>query len=530
MDGPGRWTLATAVAGSGMVFLDATVVTVALPRIGLELPSNWMGTLEAQAYVYNAYLLGLGSLLVLGGALADVYGRRRLYVIGLVAFAGASLLCGLAPTMEFLLAARLLQGAAGAILVPGSLAIITTRFEGEERGRAFGTWAGASAVTTILGPLVGGLLVDMVSWRAVFLLNLPIAAFGLVAAVRHLEESRDEAARGRIDTVGSLVVALAVGGLTLGAIRGQERAWQDPFAFLALGVGLVAAAAFVPLMSRSPRPLVPLALFRARNFAVANASTVAIYGAMSVTMYFLVLFLQGVRGYNASAAGLATVPTVLFLALFSTRFGTLAARHGPRRYMAAGPALMALGAALLVRVPANGAAWAIDLSRLETLRPPDDYVTTLLPGLVVFGLGIMVVVAPLTTALMDALPPARSGVGSAVNNALARVGPQIALAVLFVAATATFDTHLGVRLDGMGIPADGVVDGLAPLNPPPADAPPAVREAAVVASTASFHLAMIAAAALAGVGALINGLGIRDPATPPTPRRPAECLPGSTPP
>lgn len=529
MDGRQRGIVAAAVSGSGMVFLDGTVVTVALPRIGQELPTPWMGALEAQAYVYNSYLLGLGSLLILGGALGDRYGRRRLYLVGLVAFGAASLACGLAPTMEALLVARLLKGAAGAVLVPGALAIITTSFDGEARGRAFGIWAGASGVATILGPVLGGALVDSVSWRAVFLLNLPIAAIGVAVTWRCVPESRDTGARGRLDAAGSALTVVAVGGLTFGAIRGQERAWEDPVAFVALAAGLVATAAFVPVVSRSPRPLVPFSMFRNRNFAVTNASTIAIYGALYVTMYFVVVYLQGVRGYDAAAAGLATLPSVVFLALFSSRMGVLGARHGPRRFMAAGPALMATGALLLARAGPGGEAWLIDLSRPGTLRPPTDYLTVLLPGLTLFGLGIMLVVAPLTTTLMDSVPPERSGVASAVNNALSRVGPQLTMALLFVAVTATFHAELAPRLAELGV-AGEVEERPAPLVPPEGQLSAAGLRAVEEASTRAFRLAMLGAAGLAAAGAVINGVGIRDPGPAVTPRRPAECLPGATPP
>jgi EmrB/QacA subfamily drug resistance transporter len=529
MDARSRGVVGAAVAGSGMVFLDGTVVTVALPRIGQALPTPLFGALEAQAYVYNSYLLGLGSLLILGGALGDLHGRRRLYLAGLVAFAATSLACGLAPTMEFLLVARLLQGAAAAILVPGALAIITTTFEGEERGRAFGIWTGASGVATILGPVVGGMLVDSVSWRAAFLLNLPIAALGVVVTWRCVPESRDSTAGRHLDWAGSLLTVLAVGGLTFGAIRGQERAWQDPVAFVALAIGVAAALAFAPVVARSSRPLVPFALFRRRTFAVANAATVAIYGALYVTMYFVVVYLQGVRGYDATAAGIATVPTVVFLALFSARMGVLAARHGPRRFLAAGPAVMAAGALLLTRVTPHGEAWLIDPTRPSSVLPPGDYLTVLLPGLTLFGVGIMLVVAPLTTALMAAVPPERAGVASAVNNALARVGPQLTMALLFVAVTATFHAQVGHRLDDLPQSIDSGTR-LAPLVPPDGQLSQAAARAVDEASTDAFRVAMAGAAALAAAGAAINGLGIRDPRQPAAPRRPAECLPGATPP
>jgi EmrB/QacA subfamily drug resistance transporter len=524
-----RWTLAAAVIGSGMVFLDSTVVTVALPAIGQALPTPRFGVLEAQSYVYNTYLLSLSALLVVAGALGDLHGRRRLFLVGLAGFGAASLLCGVAPTMETLLVARILKGAAGAILVPASLAIITASFADEARGRAFGIWAGASAITTILGPLVGGLLVDVWSWRAVFLLNLPLAALGWWITRWHVPESRDPAAPGGVDLVGALVVAAAIGGLTFGAIRGQEHGWQEPGAYLALGIGVIAVAAFVPLMSsrRSVAPLVPLSLFRSRNFAVTNLATVAIYGSLYVTMYVLVLHLQGTLGYNAAAAGLATVPSVLFLAVFSGRFGLLAARYGPRWFMAAGPALMAVGALLLVRVPASAEAWRLVAQRPATWTPPTSYLSTALPGLIVFGLGVMVVVAPLTTALMNSVPQERAGVASAVNNALSRVGPQLATALLFVALTAAFSAGLADRL-GAGASEERIVE-LSPLNPPGDELTALEHEAVREASGDAFRLAMLVAAALAAVGGVVNAVGIRNPAHA-EPHRPAECLPGATPP
>jgi EmrB/QacA subfamily drug resistance transporter len=520
-----RWTLVAAVLGSGMVFLDSTVVTVALPRIGQELPTTYLGVLEGQSYVYNAYLLALSALLILGGALNDFYGRRRMFTVGLVAFGVTSALCGLAPTMESLIIARVLQGAAGALLVPGSLAVLTATFDGEARGRAFGVWAGASAATTILGPLIGGVLVDAVSWRAVFFLNLPLAAAGVLATLTCVDESRDEAATGRFHWLGAAVIAVAVGGLTFGAIRGQERLWQDPLAWAAIGVGAAGAAAFVPLMRRARNPLVPLDLFRSRNFAVTNVSTVLIYGGLYVVSYFLVLFLQGTVGYNPTAAGAATIPMVVFLALFSTRFGALAARYGPRWFMAAGPALMAVGVALLARVPATTEPWVLRLDDPATLLPPVAFLTDLLPSLVLFGLGIMVVVAPLTTALMNSVPQPKAGVASAINNALSRVGPQLATAILFVAVTAGFYATLADRIDID--PADPATRAqFPPLNPPAEGITAEEAAAAREASTQAFGVAMGVAAGLIGLGAVVNAVGIRNPTRPVQPRPPPGTMPG----
>jgi EmrB/QacA subfamily drug resistance transporter len=493
------------VVGSGMVFLDSTVVTVALPRIGAELPSQRFGVLEAQSYVYAGYLLTLSALLIPAGALGDHYGRRRLFSAGLVGFAATSILCGIAPTMELLIVGRLLQGVAGALLVPGSLAIITASFEGEARGRAFGIWAGASGAATILGPLIGGILVDVVSWRAVFFLNIPLAALGLWATARYVGESRDESAVGGVDWVGAGLVAIAVGGLTFGAIRGQERAWQDTTAFVAIGAGLVATLLVVPWLARARRPLVPLELFRIRNYTVTNISTLLIYGGLYVTGYFAVVFLQGTLGYNAAGAGVATIPSVVFLAIGSHRFGALAGRHGPRWYMAAGPAVMAVGVLWLSRIPASSTPWRLEAG---SLLPPADYLVHVLPGMAVFGIGIMVVVAPLTTALMNSAPLRHSGVASAVNNALSRVGPQFATALLFVAIAATFYDGVMER-----VPVDDEQELRAhvdPLNPAPADATPELTEAVREASTDAFAFAMIVAAGLMLAGGLVNAAGIRN--------------------
>ena len=313
-----RWTLVAAVLGSSIVFLDSAVLPVALPAIGRE-PRLFVDVLEGQNYIQYGYLLSLSALLVLAGALSDFFGRKRLFVIGLIGFGITSVLCGLAPNLEVLIVARLLQGATGAILVPGSLAILSTSFEGEEQGRAFGVWAGASGVAPILGPFVGGLLVDEVSWRAIFLLNIPFIAVAVWAAQRHVKESRDEHASGKFDWIGALLVALAVGGLSFGAIYGQQRQWQDPVAFIALGLGALATVAMPFYFARAANPLVPLGMFRSRNFTVTNISTLLIYGALYVGFLFQPIFMQGTIGYSAPAVGLAFMPGPFFLIFLSTR-------------------------------------------------------------------------------------------------------------------------------------------------------------------------------------------------------------------
>jgi EmrB/QacA subfamily drug resistance transporter len=510
-----RWTLFAVILGSGIVFLDSTIVPVALPRIGEELSSTWLGTLEAQSYVYYGYLLSLSALLILAGALTDYFGRRRMFAVGLVGFGATSLLCATSLSMEWLVVARVLQGAAGALLVPGSLAIITANFEGEEQGRAFGIWAGASAATTILGPVIGGALVGYVSWRAAFWINVPLVLWALWATLTKVPESRDEEASSRFDWVGAIVVAVAVGGLTFGVIRGESQQWGDPVAFVFLGVGILASIAFPIWMARSPNPLVPLELFRSGNFNVTNISTLLIYGAIYVMVQFAALFMIGVLGYNEIGFGVATIPTTLFLALFSTRFGALADRYGPRIFMALGPALMGLGLLWFVRMPTTSAAWTLELNEPSTFVPPAGYWTDVLPALGLFGVGLMVMVAPLTTALMRSVPVRHSGVASAFNNAVSRVGPQLAGALIFIAVSASFYATLANDVPGVDTSSQTVREQVTPLNPVPEDTDPQLAAAAQKASTDAFQIAMLVAALMCLGGAAVNAFGIRNPSPEP---------------
>jgi EmrB/QacA subfamily drug resistance transporter len=503
-------TLLAAILGSGVVFLDSTVVNVALQRIGQDLPSGIFGVLEGQSYVYTGYLLSLSSLLILAGALADAYGRRRLFVIGLVGFLVTSVACGLAPTLETLILFRIVQGGAGALLVPGSLALLTTTFQGEERGRAFGLWAAMSAATAILGPVVGGVLVETISWRAVFFLNVPLIALALWASWRYVEESSDAAANRHLDWVGAAVVALAVGGLSFGAIYGQQHNWADAIGPAALVVGAIAAVAFVILMARERNPLVPLSLFRSRNFAVTNLSTFLIYGALYVVGYNQSIFSQGTLLYSAAAAGFIGVPGAALLVVLSPRMGALAARYGTRVFMTVGPALMALGILWLTRMPADSSAWVLQAGSPASWVPPASYFVDFLPSGLLFGLGIATTVAPLTTTLMASIPQERSGLGSAINNAISRVGPQLAGALIFVAVTGAFYADLANRVPGIDTTSPQIRQQIPPLNQPDSSVVPAVALAAHDSSTDSFHLAMALAAGMLLAGAVVNGIGIRD--------------------
>src|SRR6266851_10313396 len=502
-----RWILVAAVLGSGIVFLDSTVVNVALPRIGRDLHRTFLGVLEGQSYVYNAYLLTLSALLILAGALTDFYGRRRMFMYGLVGFGATSVLCGLAPNMELLVAFRILQGATGALLVPGSLALLTANFSGEEQGRAFGIWAGASGATTILGPLIGGLFVDTISWRAVFFINVPLVLVAAWATWNHVPESRDEQATPQFDWIGAAIVGLSVGGLAFGAIYGMQREWRDPIGYIALAVGVLATIALPLWMQRARHPLIPLQLFRSRNFTVTNISTLLIYGSLYVTFYYVGLFQQGTLGYAAAAAGAAGIPGTLFLILFSPRFGSLAAKYGPRIFMAVGPALMGLGVLWFARVPSSSTPWKFDPANASTYAPPLAYFTDFLPGNVIFGLGIMIMVAPLTTALMTSVPVRRSGLGSAINNAISRVGPQLAGALIFIFLTASFYSYLAPRLPGIDVAAEAFRRNVSPLNTP---ADPHIVAVVREASTFSVHLAMITGVVLLLAGAIVNAVGIRN--------------------
>ena len=504
------WTLLAVVLGSSIVFLDSTVVNVALPQMGRELPRSFLGVYEGQSYVYYGYLLSLSSLLILAGALTDHHGRRRMFMFGLVSFGATSVLCGAAWSLETLVVFRVLQGVAGAFLVPGSLAIITSSFQGEEQGRAFGVWAAGTAATTILGPPIGGALVSSFSWRAAFFINVPLIAIAVWATLRHVQESKERLEQGRFDWLGAAVIALAVGGLTFGPIRGEATGWSDSTAFISLAIGGVAAVAFPFLMAKRRDPLVPLELFKSRNFSVTNISTLVIYGALYVSFQVLALFTIGTLGYNELGYGLSGLVGPLFLALLSSRFGALAGRHGPRLYMALGPFLMGLGLLWFVRMPATSEAWIADFSDPSTLLPPGDYLVDFLPGVLVFGLGLAVMVAPLTTAVMRSVPVVHSGLASAINNAVSRVGPQLIGAVLFIVITSSFYGAITERVPELNVESTSVRQDVTPFNKPEGDHPDEVGDAARSASTEAFHLASLVSALLCIIGAGVNAVDIRN--------------------
>jgi EmrB/QacA subfamily drug resistance transporter len=409
----GRWVLFATVLGSGMAFIDATVVNIALPRIGREFDAG----AAALQWTVNGYTLSLASLILLGGSLGDRYGRRRTFVIGVTWFAAASLLCGVAPNIGTLVAARVLQGVGGALLTPGALAILESSFQPQDRGKAIGAWSGLGGIAGALGPFLGGWLVQAATWRLVFLINVPLAALVIAVALRHVPESRNPDAARRLDVAGVLTGAAGLAGLTYGFTAWPALGPGSPTVLVALAVGLAGMVGFVLTERRSPHPMLPLQVFASRAFTAANLVTFAVYAALGGVFFLVVLNLQVVARFSPLAAGTALLPVTALMLLLSAYSGALGQRIGPRIPMALGPTVCAGALLLLARV-----------------GPQASYPRAVLPGVLLLGLGLSITVAPLTATALGSADERHAGIASGVNNAVARAAGLLAVAVLPLAA------------------------------------------------------------------------------------------------
>ncbi|RMB61861.1 DHA2 family efflux MFS transporter permease subunit [Tessaracoccus antarcticus] len=405
----GRWILLVSILGSGLAGIDATVVNVALPAIGGSLGAGFTGL----QWTVTAYTLTLAAFILLGGSLADRFGRRRMFIVGVVWFAAASMLCGLAPGIGTLIAARTLQGIGGALLTPGSLAILQATFAPGDRAKAIGAWSGLSGVATAIGPFLGGWLVEHASWRWVFLINAPVAALVVFLALRYVPESRDPAAAPRLDIAGAALGVVALGGITYGLLEQPSQGITALPVLGALVLGVAAGVAFGVVEWRSTSPMVPLDIFRSRQFTAANLVTFTVYGGFGAVFFLLIIQLQVVSGFSPLAAGVSILPITFIMLALSSASGALAYRIGPRLQMSVGPAVCALGLVLMLRI-----------------GPDASYVADVLPGVAVFGLGLAIMVAPLTATALSSAPVDRAGLASGVNNAVARAAGLLAIAVL----------------------------------------------------------------------------------------------------
>ena len=493
--GTKRVALVAAILGSGIVFLDGTIVNVALPAIRQSLH----GALAEQQWVVEAYLLTLSSLLLIGGSLGDLFGRRRVFTIGLTGFGVFSLVCAVAPSSGVLIAARALQGIAGAMLVPSTLALIVDNFGESERGAAIGSWTAWTGMVMVIGPLAGGLLVQLASWRWIFGLNVAPVAMTLFLLRRLPADRRSP---GHVDVVGAILCASGLAGPVFALIEQPSYGWGSAVVAVPLIAGLVLLTAFILWERRSPHPMMPLHLFAQRNFTVGNLTTFTLYAGLGVATFFIILFIQQVGGYTPVEAGLSLLPITVMMVTLSRRFGGLADRIGPHRFMAAGPIIAGAGLLLLVRMSSQA-----------------SYASQLLPGVLVFGFGLSMTVAPLTATVLGAVEPGHSGLASGVNNAVARVAGLLAIAALGAVVASSFSARLDSQLQGRRLSPQtrSAVAGarVRPLvtdaRSVPAPQRATVHAALVNASVYAFRVGMIIAAALAVLGGLASWVGIQNP-------------------
>ena len=489
-----RLALLAAIMGSFVAGLDATAVNVALPAIRADLG----GGLAGQQWVSNAYLLALGSLILVGGSLGDVFGERRVFSTGVAGFGLVSLLCAIAPSIEVLIAARALQGAFGALLTPSALAVIVSAFPGDERGAAIGSWTAWAGIATVVGPLAGGYLVDAVSWRLIFAVNFPFVVITLVLVSLAVPARERGTTHARVDWLGAVLTFLGLAGPVLALIRQPVVGWSSPQVWLPGLGGPVLLGLFLLHERRTPVPMLPLGLFKRRNFTVGNVETFTMYGGLGITFFLLVLFLQEVAGYTALHAGFALLPSTFVMFFLSKRMGRLADRYGPRLFMGVGPLIAAAGLALMLRLGAH-----------------IDYLTELLPALLIFSLGLASTVAPLTAAVLSDADESNAGIASGVNNAIARIASLLAIAAVGAIISAQFTSTLDQRLVGVQLTpaartavAQARRQTLARVDPSGVGSEVAL--AVEAASVHAFRVGIDISAVLVAVGGLLGLAGIRN--------------------
>jgi EmrB/QacA subfamily drug resistance transporter len=488
-----RLVLVVSILASFVAFLDSAIVNVALPAIQRELG----GGLSAQQWIVDAYMLTLGSLILIAGSLSDLLGRKKILSLGLWGFAVASLLCALAPSSGLLIVFRALQGIAGALLVPSSLALIIATFSGPAQGKAIGSWTAWTGISFILGPLLGGILVDAASWRWIFAINiLPIAV--TLYLLKGITVAKDIRSEVTVDFVGAILCALGLGGPVFALIEQPHYSWSSPLIYLPLIAGVVIFTSFLLYEKRTRHPMLPLSLFRNHNFSVGNVATLSIYAGLTASFFLLVLFLQQVSGYSALAAGMAGVPITLILFLVSPRTGALAGRYGPRFFMGFGPIIAALGFLLMVRLGAQVHYW-----------------TQLFPAIILFGIGLSITVAPLTAAILGDVTPVQAGIASAINNAVARIAGLVAVAAVGAIVAAQFSSVVGHKMLSSSVPPGAITAAkqitLQTTPPSPYQHDPAFHQALSDASVSAFHSGVVTIAALMIGGGVISLVGIRNP-------------------
>jgi EmrB/QacA subfamily drug resistance transporter len=497
-----RLVLVAAILGTTVVTVDSTVANVALPAIADDLG----GGLAGQQWTANAYLVTLSSLLLIGGSLGDIFGERRVFALGVLLFGATSLMCALAPTIEVLVGARALQGVAGALLTPAALAVIVSTFPPDERGKAVGAWTAWGGIGTVLGPVIGGQLVDSASWRWIFAINVPIVVVTIVLILRVVPEGRERDPNARVDVVGALLCALGLAGITFGLIEQPLHGWSDPVVAVPLMLGVLLFAGFLMWEGRwAERPMLPLALFKRRNFAAGNLETFLMYGGLGLLFFFLVLFLQQVAGFSALEAGSSSIPVTVLMFAFSMRFGALADKHGPRFFMGVGPLVAAAGMVLLLmRVDADA-----------------KYFADVLPGLLVFGLGLSMTVAPLTSTVLADADDSNAGIASGVNNAIARVASLVAIAAVGAVVASAFGSKLDDEIGQAALARPEVAKAVeeaksqplavVQVQGVPEDVAASVQESAEDASVSAFHVGLGIATVLVALGGLLGLIGITNP-------------------